>query len=307
MIYYREHSFDRFSDLLRHLLKDVGMSGAFLFSWSDEWFKFTWNTLPRQTVVDSERRSLWHDPLTNEQWFGIIATDPLGNGWQQTYAGSGAIRQVETDTDASFAYARITFEQPPTQPFALLFQVLPSSGGPDHVVRVNPVAGTAQAYVKDELDPILLDGLGRANLPPRDGTGWSIQRLTLNRSLNVKGKQFPPEFFEVGQLRRGNFDPEAADYDSLATWSLHENQFELRLPWPMLGLADPSSHVAVVPDANGDAHPAPVGDIAMNIAFNGAETPVGSLRWNNWQTGEAVERVKRGADVLARAFAETAG
>ena len=23
-----------------------------------------------------ERRQLWHDPLTNEQWFGLVATDP---------------------------------------------------------------------------------------------------------------------------------------------------------------------------------------------------------------------------------------
>lgn len=293
------------ADLL-HLLKDVGMSGAFLFSWSDEWFKFTWNTLPRQTVVDAERRSVWHDPLTNEQWFGIIATDPMGNGWRQSYEGPGAIHQVETDTDASFAYVRITFDQPPTQPFALSFQVLAGSGGPDHAVRVNPSAGTAQAYVKDELDPVLLDGLGRLNLPPRDGTGWSIQRLTLNRSLHVMGKQFPPEFFEVGQLRRGNFDPDAPDYDSLATWSLHENQFELRLPWSMLGMADPSSHVAVVPDANGEPTPAPVGDIAMSVESGGVGTAVGSLQWDNWQSGDAVERVKRGAEVLARAFAQTA-
>jgi hypothetical protein len=27
-------------------------------------------------VVDGERRSLWHDPLTNEQWFGLNADDP---------------------------------------------------------------------------------------------------------------------------------------------------------------------------------------------------------------------------------------
>lgn len=290
---------------LLHLLKDAGMSGAFLFSWADEWFKFTWNTLPRQTVVDDERRSLWHDPLTNEQWFGIIATDPMGNGWRQTYEGSGAVRQVETDTDASFAYVRVTFEQPPTQPFELLFRVLVDSGGPDHAVRVNPAAGTAQAYVKDALDPILLDGLGPTNLPPRDGTGWSIQRLTLNRDLVVKGRSLPPEFFEVGQLRRGDSDPDASDYDSLSTWSLHGNRFELRLPWSMLGLADPSSHVAVVPDAQGNPQPAAVDDIPIDIASGGVVTPVGSLQWDNWQAGEAVERTKRGADVLARAYADT--
>src|SRR3546814_14644369 len=56
---------------LMHLIHDQGLSGAFVFSWTDEWFKRTWNTMESQ---DPERRQVWHDPLTHEQWFGVIAT-----------------------------------------------------------------------------------------------------------------------------------------------------------------------------------------------------------------------------------------
>ena len=60
------------ADMMR-MMEDKGIGGAFVFAWTDEWFKRTWNTMEHQ---DAERRQLWHDPLTNEQWFGLIATDP---------------------------------------------------------------------------------------------------------------------------------------------------------------------------------------------------------------------------------------
>jgi len=61
------------AELLKEI-KDLGLVGGFVFEWTDEWFKATWNTFKRQLPVD--RRALWHDPWTNEQWFGVVAADP---------------------------------------------------------------------------------------------------------------------------------------------------------------------------------------------------------------------------------------
>ena len=49
---------------LLQIIRDVDLAGAFVFSWTDEWFKLTWNTQPRQ--IPANRRQLWHDVLTNE-------------------------------------------------------------------------------------------------------------------------------------------------------------------------------------------------------------------------------------------------
>lgn len=50
---------------LVELCAAIGLGGAWLFAWADEWVKFTWNTLPRQTVVHSERRAPDPDRMTS--------------------------------------------------------------------------------------------------------------------------------------------------------------------------------------------------------------------------------------------------
>ena len=61
------------ADMMRDI-RDEGFAGAMYFMWLDEWFKFTWNTVDYEIPWD--RRQLWRNTLTNEEHFGVIATDP---------------------------------------------------------------------------------------------------------------------------------------------------------------------------------------------------------------------------------------
>lgn len=61
------------ADLLKNIHRE-GYAGAILFSWQDEWFKFAWNTLPFELPAD--RRPMWLNRMTNEQNYGVIATEP---------------------------------------------------------------------------------------------------------------------------------------------------------------------------------------------------------------------------------------
>ena len=146
------------AELLR-LIKRQGLSGAFVFAWIDEWFKFTWNTLPRHAPM-AERRQLWHDPWTNEQWFGIKANDagpaePLGRVVQES---RDEVREIRLATDPSWLHLRIHLDNPPAGTVRLEFDVVPEPAGrSDYAIVLDVAAGTGQAYVRPELDLLSLD------------------------------------------------------------------------------------------------------------------------------------------------------
>lgn len=60
------------ADLLDRI-HDEGLNGAILFSWQDEWFKFAWNTGELEVP---DRRPMWLNRMTNEQNYGVMATEP---------------------------------------------------------------------------------------------------------------------------------------------------------------------------------------------------------------------------------------
>lgn len=63
------------------------------------------------------------------------------------------------------------------------------------------------------------------------------------RRFGRDGKYFAPERYDRGILRYGSLDPRSPDYDSLAEWhaSVRTNTLDLRIPWALLGVTDPSS------------------------------------------------------------------
>ncbi|GAA5028412.1 hypothetical protein GCM10023258_23880 [Terrabacter aeriphilus] len=295
-------------------LETNGLAGGLVFSWVDEWFKYTWNTLPRQAVVDGERRSVWHDPLTNEQHFGIVAQDPTKVGQRVPWESRTGVQRVAVDQDQSWVYLTIDLEKPPTSPVRVGFDVVPgglalpgsatrTSGVNDYAVTVDPASATATMVVDGAIDPVLLDGLPAASVPKPAVDGWSLQRLTTNRPFVLPlTKQMPPaEFLEVGRLLRGSWDPKLAAFDDRTTWQLEGRRITLRLPWSMLGLADPSSKTAVVPESG-----RPVGvrvdDIGVVVDAGPGGTADLRIGWDAWNRATHTERVKAGVQPLIDAF-----
>ena len=50
-------------------IMDAGSAGSCVFTWQDEWFKRTWNTMAN---VDLDNTPYWSDYQTNEQYFGLL-------------------------------------------------------------------------------------------------------------------------------------------------------------------------------------------------------------------------------------------
>lgn len=277
----------------------AGLGGAFVFSWTDEWFKTTWNTQPRQSVVHPERRALWHDPLTNEQWFGLVAHDPVKVGRRVLHEARDGVREVAVDHDASWLWLDVTFAGAPAAPVTLGWDVLPGgvalpgsrgAAAYDVAVVVDPGAGTATALVRHDVDPLLLDG--QESLPAQDVPGWRVQRLSTNRTLTVRGVPQPAEYQTVGVLERGALEP-----GTTATWQLDGERLRLRLPWSMLLLGDPSSKVAVRP-VDGRAVAVPVDGLGLRVQAQGWAPVSVRVDWEGWSQVRWTERVKPGATEL---------
>lgn len=87
-------------------------------------------------------------------------------------------------------------------------------------------------------------GLDRSKYRDPDDERFTPIRTTINRGYTVPetGEKVPFETVETGRLRYGNGNPESPAYDSLADVyvSPTSDAIELRIPWILLNVADPS-------------------------------------------------------------------
>jgi hypothetical protein len=307
---------------LLHLIKDLGLAGGFLFAWTDEWFKFTWNTIAHQ--VPAERRALWHDPLTNEQHFGLIATDPQGSpdAGPATLVDDPAARPARTvraRVDEAYVHLSLRLAEPVPDRLTVGLDVLPALTGPpppggsdpraDAALVLDLAGRTGQAWIRTQLDPVPLDHAAPAADRPAPAAGWQRYQLVINRDLVVPstGRRLPVELFEAGRLRHGSWDPAEAGADSRALWRRDGPALTLRIPWAMAGFADPSSHRVLVPRAAGTTTETSPGIGVLLSAGAGPDQHLGPVRWPGWQRTYHRQRLKQGAQAVRDALVTTAG
>ncbi|MBN1173755.1 MAG: hypothetical protein JXA67_16405 [Micromonosporaceae bacterium] len=308
-------------------IREVGMAGAILFLWSDQWFKSTWNTIKHQ--VPGDRRQLWHDPLSLEEWFGLVATDPAGPIQQprQHLTASGPVEQVTASIDEGYLHLDLRFRSATALdgPVVLgLDPIGPLTGPPypgtsdrnaDLIWSLAPRARTGQVLVRQEVDPVGLDADGLpAAYRPAPQSGWMPYQLVRRGLATVPttGVTLAPAAAEVGAVGWGTWDPRAVNYDSTALWQAEGTTLRVRIPWAMAGLSDPSSHRALWPGAGDNT--VPVEGIGLTVtapAAEGGEAPaaLGMLTWQGWETVRYRLRLKAGAALVRDAFlaAEQAG
>jgi hypothetical protein len=290
------------ADMMR-MLEAKGVAGAFVFAWEDEWFKRTWNTMEHQ---DPERRQLWHDPLTNEQWFGLIATDPdpVVDAAAELIPEKGPFEYVHVWADASWVHLDITLREGVPTRLGVAADVVPGPDRTDYRVLVDTVERTARLEVRRGLDPIRLDTPERPYRPDEQAP-WHVYWLIIRGALTMDGRAYPAEFQEVGQLLQGTWDPSSRDYDSRSTWQVDEERrtVRLRVPWPMVGMADPSSRLAL-----GEGLPAemvPVEGIDLTFEAEGHRERLW-FTWPRWNHTTWTVRPKAGVELVEDAIRDLA-
>ncbi|MGN0078338.1 MAG: hypothetical protein ACI36V_06105 [Coriobacteriales bacterium] len=119
-------------------IKAAGCAGCCIFTWQDEWFKRTWNTM---AYVDLTKTPYWSDYQTNEQYFGLLSFDPgeqrsvsYADGDDEEWAeadviGSSEGRSVSVKYDEKFLYLMVRgSDVGPGTALYLPFDITPKSG-----------------------------------------------------------------------------------------------------------------------------------------------------------------------------------
>ncbi len=71
-------------------------------------------------------------------------------------------------------------------------------------------------------------------------------------------------------------------FDSRSTVHRDDKLLQLRLPWSMVGLADPSSLTALVP-VHGTAKGVKIHGIGLTVDIGGGAVPTGRVTGERWQ------------------------
>jgi hypothetical protein len=322
---------------LMSAIEQEHFAGGLVFEWADEWFKFTWNT--KEIELPGERRSLWRNPLTNEEHFGIIAeetgakkskvvVDGNGSEWEHrghspvTAESRGAVREVRTTHDEEYLYLRLMTDKPAGKvPVTVGLDIQPGTNvGLPGLGKTMPEADVALSLDKHHKATLRLaawtdilafqygvaNPFMKVNLAElRRGSGvWHTPRLILNRPFVQRdtGEQHYTELADIGRLRWGTANPKQHGFDDRVLVASKGHTIEVRLPWMMLGYSDPSSHQVMVPHSHSAVTSKRTGRIEIETVAGGQELHTAGYDWEDWNVVSSHERRKVGWGVLAAEF-----
>lgn len=258
--------------ILCRLYEDImeeNMLGGLIFTWQDEWFKRTWNTMDYD---NPDRRPFWSNAQTNEQQFGLLSFDrhkikidgDIGE-WQTEplfQKNHGVMKGLHVDHDERYLYIRLDYAAVDSGYPVILLDVLPDQGnysirennkikfsnGVDFVITLNE---KAPRIVVDQYYDFFtymyayhLEMIEKPELKPSKNSGiFCPIHYVLSREYTSEDGEILMPFasHETGKLRRGNGNPDSNTYDSLADFYVNdESGLELRIPWLLIQSRDPS-------------------------------------------------------------------
>jgi len=296
-------------ETLQHLYEDImheGLLGGLVFTWQDEWFKRTWNTMDYD---DPNHRPFWSNAQTNEQQFGLMSfdrnkvkVDGKLNDWEegtQLYKTSpSSSTDFAVDYDEKYVYMKLKSDEIKTASPRILLDVVPEQGntsattiknitfsnGVDFIVELNK-KGDSRVVIDEYYDFYdYFYGHRLSMIPPRmkaavkNSGKFAPIYYVLNKQLYLPEQKKTTDFsfYETGKLLQGNANPEASNYNSLVdyTWT-DDNVIELRIPWLLLQSKDPSQR-EFMGDlyANGETASVKVDNIFVGVVFVNEEGKV---------------------------------
>ncbi len=265
-------------------IHDAGMAGGIVFSWIDEWFKRNWAVYNREVptrrnrlwlnVMDPEQNfgliaawpgnDGWKVTIDgrNDEWKEV---DPL---YEKSASDAEPLHSLRVTSDEAYLYLGLGLSDAdrPIDWSRESFWIGVDTYDPDRGSRRLPPPVEATTPVGIEF-LIRIEGPDRSRLlvdrPYRIHEGSTTRpcRSENNEEADFvdiiaipnrdrysrDGTHFPAVQQVIGNLRQGTTDPGSPGYDSLADWTAASDGsfIEVRIPWSLLNVTDPSSRQVV--------------------------------------------------------------
>ena len=323
------------------MLEDIyntGYAGGIVFSWQDEWFKRTWNTMDYDIAG---RRAYWSNIQTNEQNFGLLAFDP-GSEESVCYI-DGKIKDWKSRTslienekystyvnsDEKYVYFMVKGNDSINflnEHLVIPIDTTPNSGsstydditfkdGVDFIIDING-KDNSTIKVQSYYDVFSYSyggkySEGEANKEGKDSSKFNPIYLCISGPIHLPedNKDIPLRKKETGKLTYGNGNPKDDDYNSLADFYINENVIEIRIPWQLLNVMDPSSK-CVMDDFYkvGGIQPLEIQGINIGTYIYGVDNSnkidLKRYEWAKWEIPTYHERLKSSYYILQDAMSK---
>jgi hypothetical protein len=264
-------------------IREARLAGGILFAWLDEWFKHNWIVIDFESPP--QRNRLWLNAMDAEQNYGLLAqrAGPLLNRprlggdpkpWRRlAVLESNSSLRLHVGSDEAYLYLALETRTGALSPDSTRYVIgldtyradLGEFRVPDVPGRLAtgiefyldlPDTATGQLYVASNYNPYLSPrpGMGPTALDAfynagcsadvrSDAAAFDSMFVTTNRFRVTRTKRpIPASGVNRGRLRHGR---QAAS--TLTDWFVDRSAglVEIRLPWSLLNVTDPSSHTVL--------------------------------------------------------------
>lgn len=331
-------------EMLVSMINDMhhaNLAGGIAFSWQDEWFKRTWNN---NDLDVSDSRPYWSNTQTNEQHFGLLAFDPGSpekimnidgkiNDWKDM---APLIKNDEMDmyvtSDEGYLYIRVDSTDYDFDQDVLLIPIDTIDGqgnetyskyentfseGADFVLQIKGKKDSrllVDAYYDNYYFryAVLTDLLEyKEEFHSKNSGLFNPIMLALNKEVIVppEGTIIPFTGYETGSLLYGISDSDHASFNSLSDFYYEDGVLEVRIPWQLLNVMDPSEKM-VIDDmhVNGKISPLSIDGFSIGIDWiknnstKGNNVEMEEYTWSNWDQPTYHERLKKSYFVVQQGF-----
>lgn len=324
-------------------IHDEGYFGGLVFTWQDEWFKRTWNTMDFDIA---DRRPFWSNTQTNEQHFGLLSFDP-GEEKSIVYVDGEDSEWIEEDqlskngehtlsvkSDEKYLYVKIETKDFVFEEDQLYIAIdvkedqgnsktadgsLAFSRPADFLVKINGATDSSimvdayyDSYYYQYAEQLKMIEKEPSYTVKNSGVFNPMNHaLSSELALPQTKEKIPFSYYETGALVVGDGNPEHEDYHSLTDFSVKDGIVEIALPWQLLNVMDPSTK-QIIGDLyqNEGIEPVSVENIYLGAALvkkgytDSSTLTLEPYSWEPWEMPTFHERLKPAYYVLKEAFRE---